>query len=387
MRIDKDYIIRIRRELHQVPEIGFDLPRTLAIIRRELDALELPYTEDYGTSSIVATLNAGMEKTIALRADTDGLPVQEETGLPFSSTIPGQMHACGHDCHTAMLLGAAKALKEMETQIKCCVKFVFQACEESTGGASRICDDGFMDTVDEIIACHIAADQPAGIVQIGQNCVNASSHSFRIHLQGKAAHVARPHMGVDAIAMAMRVYNDIQLMRARELDPLQNVVIGICQIQGGHTHNILCDELTMFGTVRALSEETDRKVFRRMEQITEGVARDMGGSGRVESCNYTPCVINDPQVRDRLRMAAAQAIGAENVKDRTFSMGAEDFAFYQQHKPGAMFNIGIAPDMDHIVPLHNGKLIIDENALDIAPKVFVQYILNTCEREDISYGL
>ena len=387
MRIDKDYIIRIRRELHQVPEIGFDLPKTLAIIRRELDAIGLPYTEAYGTSSIVATLNEGMGKTIALRADTDALLVQEETSLPFASTIPGQMHACGHDCHTAMLLGTAKALKEMQTQVNCCVKFVFQACEESTGGAKLICQDGFMDQVDEIIACHIAVDQPAGIVQIGQTCVNASSHSFRIHLRGKAAHVARPHMGVDAIAMAMRVYNDIQLMRARELDPVQNVVIGIGQIQGGHTHNILCDELMMFGTVRALSEEMDQKVFRRMEQIVDSVSRDMGGSGWVESCNYTPCVINHPQVRDQLRIAAKQAIGSENVIDRTFSMGAEDFAFYQQHKPGSMFNIGITPDMDNIVPLHNGKLVIDENALDIAPKVFVQYILNACEREDISYGL
>lgn len=377
MRIDKDYIIRIRRELHQVPEIGFELPKTLAIIRRELEAIGLPYTESFGTSSIVATLNEGKgSKTIALRADTDALPVQEQTDLPFASTIPGQMHACGHDCHTAMLLGTAKALKEIEGEVDCCVKFLFQSCEEGTAGAKLVCDDGFMDDVDQIIACHITADQPAGIVTIGQDCVNASSHSFRIHLKGKAAHVARPHMGVDAIAMAARIYSDIQIMRAREIDPFQPLVIGIGEIHGGYANNVICDEVMMHGTVRALSDETDAKVFRRMEQIVESVSRDMGGSGWIESYNYTPCVINDPGVRDSLRAASAQVVGSCQVVERPGSMGAEDFSFYIQHKPGAMFNIGVAPDPNNIIPLHSGKLVIDEDALDIAPKIFVQFIFD-----------
>lgn len=376
MKIDKDYIIRIRRELHQVPEIGFDLPKTLAIIRRELDAIGLPYTERFGTSSIVATLNEGKRKTIALRADTDALPVQEQTGLPFASTIPGQMHACGHDCHTAMLLGAAKALKEMEAEIGCCVKFVFQACEEGTGGAKRICDDGFMDDVDQIIACHIMPNHSAGMLLIGQSCINASSHSFRIHLQGKAAHVARPHQGVDAIAMGVRVYNDIQIMRAREMDPFEPVVIGIGEFHGGSANNVICDEVMLHGTVRALSDEVDAKIFRRMEEIVQSVSQDMGGSGWVESYNYTPCVINHPDVRDSLRKAAQQVVGNSQVKERPGSMGAEDFAFYLQHKPGAMFHLGVAPDMENTIPLHSGKLIIDEDALDTGAKVFVQFVLN-----------
>ena len=376
MRIDKDYIIRIRRELHQVPEIGFDLPQTLSIIRRELNAIGLPYTENFGTSSIVATLNEGKGKTIALRADTDALPVQEQTGLSFASTIPGQMHACGHDCHTAMLLGAAKALKEMESEITCCVKFVFQACEEGTGGAKRICDDGFMDSVDKIIACHIMPNHPVGTVLIGESCINASSHSFRIHLQGKAAHVARPHLGVDAIAMGVRVYNDIQIMRAREMNPFDPVVIGIGEFHGGSANNVICDEVMMHGTVRALSDEVDARVFRRMEEIVQSVANDCGGSGWVESYNYTPCVINHPVVRDSLREAARQVVGSAEVTERPGSMGAEDFAFYLQHKPGAMFSLGVAPDMENTVPLHSGKLVIDEDALDSGAKVFVQFVLN-----------
>ena len=376
MRIDKDYIIRIRRKLHQVPEIGFDLPKTLAIIRRELDAIGLPYTEEFGTSSIVATLNAGKGKTIALRADTDALPIQEDTGLAFASTIPGQMHACGHDCHTAMLLGAAKALKEMEAEIHCCVKFVFQACEEGTGGAKRICDDGFMDNVDQIIACHIMPNHPAGTLLIGQSCINASSHSFRIHLKGKAAHVARPHLGTDAIAMGVRVYNDIQIMRAREMNPFDPVVIGIGEFHGGSANNVICDEVMMHGTVRALSDETDAKIFRRMEEIVQSVAADMGGSGYIESYNYTPCVINHSDVRDSLRKVAQQVAGSSEVKERPGSMGAEDFSFYLQYKPGAMFSLGVAPDAENPVPLHSGRLVIDEDALDTGAKVFVQFVLN-----------
>lgn len=377
MLIDKDYIIQIRRQLHQVPEIGFDLPKTLAIVRRELDAIGLPYTESYGTSSIIATLNEGKgSKTIALRADMDALPIQEQSGLPFASTIPGQMHACGHDCHTAMLLGAAKALKAMEAELTCCVKFVFQACEEGIDGARRICEDGFMDEVDMIVGCHIMTDKPAGTVLIGQDSINASSHNFRLFFEGKTCHVARPHQGVDAIAMAVRAYTDIQIMRARELDPFQPVVVGIGEIHGGKASNIVCDNVMMHGTIRALSNEMDAQVFRRLAQICENTARDMGGSARVESDNYTPCVINDPAIRDALRCAAAKFVDESAVLNRSASMGAEDFAYYLQHKPGAMFHIGVAPDMENIVPLHNDKMIVDEDALDIAPRIFVQFVLD-----------
>lgn len=377
MKIDKEYIVRIRRELHQVPEIGFDLPKTLAIVRRELEAIGLPYTEEYGTASIVATLNAGKgSKAIALRADMDALPIQEQTGLPFASTIPGQMHACGHDCHTAMLLGTAKALKEMENEITCCVKFVFQACEEGIDGARRICEDGFMDQVDMIVGCHIMTNEPAGTVLVGQGCTNASSHNFRLHFEGKTSHVARPHQGIDAIAMAVRAYTDIQIMRSREIDPFEPLVVGIGEFHGGHASNIVCDHVMMHGTIRALSDETDAFVFRRLQEICEHTAKDMGGRGWAESDNYTPCVINSPAVRDALRSAAEKIIKNAPIQERAASMGAEDFAYYLQHKPGAMFHIGVAPDMENIVPLHNDKMVVDEEALDIAPRIFVQFILD-----------
>ena len=378
--IDKDYIINIRRQLHQIPEIGYDLPKTLALIRRELDAIGLPYTEEYGTSSIIATLNEGVgNKTIALRADTDALPVQEETGLEFASTHPGQMHACGHDCHTAMLLGAAKALKAMEKDIKCCVKFVFQASEEGPSGAKRICADGFMEQVDMIIGCHIVPDKPAGMILTNKTCCNAGSHGFRIHLQGKSCHVARPHQGVDAIAMAARVFSDIQIMRAREIDPFEPVVVGIGEIHGGNANNVVCDHVMMHGTIRTLSDEMDQKIFRRIEEICESVSKDMGGSYYIETSKYNPALRNDHTLADWIVEAATKTIGAENVMEKPLSMGAEDFSHYTYHKPGAMFNLGVMPADGNAIPLHNGKMMVNEDALDVTPKVFVQFILDHME--------
>lgn len=373
----KQYIIRIRRELHQIPEIGFELPKTLAVVRRELEAIGLPYTEEYGTSSIVATLNEGVgSKTIAIRADMDALPITEQTGLPFASVHPGQMHACGHDCHTAMLLGTAKKLKEMEKDIKCCVKFIFQSAEEGPGGAKPICDDGLMDQVDTVIGCHIYPDLPAGMVCLNKICQSAGSHGFKIHLQGRSSHVAKPHQGIDAIAMAMRVYSDIQLMRARELDPLEPVIIGIGEIHGGKANNVVCDRVMLHGTIRTHRNELDEHIYKRITQIAQSVAADMGGSATVETTKYYPVLINDPQVADAVLEAAEKIVAADKIGEKPLSMGAEDFAYYTLYKPGAMFNLGVMPADGAYVPLHNGKLTVDEDALDIAPKIFIQFVLD-----------
>lgn len=381
MNIDTQYILRIRRELHQVPELGFELPQTFAIIRRELEAIGLPYTEKWSRGSIVATLNEGVgSKTIALRADNDGLPIQEETGLPFSSAIPGQMHACGHDCHTAMLLGTAKALKEMEKEIQCCIKFVFQGPEEGPSGARVLCENGLMEEIDQIIGCHVSPTSPVGSIRLNRGCMNASSHSFRITLRGKSCHVARPQQGVDAIAMAARVYTDIQIMRAREVNPFSPVVIGIGAIHGGTAPNILCDEVTMKGTIRALDPETDEKLFRRISEICENTARDMGGSALVETLSFTPPVLNDPAVAEAIGRAAEKIVDPALVNmNKEPSMGAEDMSRYFMQKPGAYFALGATPEGNPGIPLHNGKAIINEAALDIAPKIFIQFILDQME--------
>ncbi len=377
MNADKQYIIQLRRELHQIPEIGFDLPKTLAVVRRELDAMGLSFTESFGTSSIVATLNEGVgNKTIAIRADMDALPVQEQTGLSFASTHPGKMHACGHDCHTAMLLGTAKKLKEMAKDIKCCVKFIFQAAEEGPGGAKGICDDGLMDQVDMVIGCHIYPDKPTGTISLNKTCQSAGSHGFKIYLSGKSCHVAKPHQGVDAIAMATRVYSDIQIMRARELNPFDPVVIGIGEIHGGHANNVICDQVMMHGTIRTHRNDLDEQIYKRIEEIAHSVAKDMGGSAVVETAKYYPVLINDPDVSDRILQAAEAIVGKDRIYEMPLTMGAEDFAYYTLYKPSAMFALGAMPADGNYTPLHNGKMTINEDVLDVAPNVFIQFVLD-----------
>ena len=377
MKADKQYIINLRRELHRIPEIGFDLPKTLAVVRRELDAIGIPYTEKFGKSSIVATLNEGIgNKTIAIRADMDALPVQEKTGLPFASTHPGKMHACGHDCHTAMLLGTAKKLKEIEKDIQCCVKFIFQAAEEGPGGAKLLCDDGLMDQVDMVIGCHIYPDKPSGTISLNKVCQSAGSHGFRIYLNGKSCHVAKPHQGVDAIAMAMRVYSDIQIMRARELNPFDPVVIGIGEIHGGHANNVICDQVMMHGTIRTHRNDLDTQIYSRIEQIAQSVALDMGGSAVVETAKFYPVLINDPTISDAIIQASELVVGKDMVREAPFTMEAEDFAYYTLYKPSAMFCLGAMPSDGNYTPLHNEKMTINEDVLDIAPNVFIQFVLD-----------
>lgn len=382
MHIDQEYIVRLRRELHQVPELAFNLPKTFAIIRRELDAMGIPYTEKWSDACIVATLNEGKgNKTIGLRADNDGLPIREETELPFASTIEGQMHACCHDAHTAMLLGAAKVLKEMEDEIKCCVKFVFQGPEEGPSGAKVICENGLMDEIDEIIGCHVFPNLPLGTVGLSRSHMFASSRCFQITLCGKTTHVAFPHNGVDAIAMAARVYTEIQMMRARELDPLEPVVIGIGTIQGGTAVNIVCDNVTLTGTIRALTPEADEKAFRRLTEIAENTARDMGGLAEVEVLRFTPPTINHPEIADAVIEAARKVVDPALINaNQEFIMGAEDFSRYQLCKPGAIFFLGATPGPDATFPLHNCRMTINEDALTVAPKIFVQYVLDRMEK-------
>ena len=379
-QIDKDYIIRIRRELHQIPEIGFDLPKTLAVVRRELDALGLPYTEEFGESSIVATLNEGVgNKTIGIRADMDALPVTEQTGLPFASTHPGKMHACGHDAHTAMLLGAAKALKAMEKDIKCCVKFVFQASEEGVSGANKMCQDGLMNTIDEIIGCHVVPGWEAGSVRLNKTCANACSHGLRINLTGKASHASTPQYGVDALTMAVRVYNAIQMIRTRELDPFEPTIINIGELHGGTANNIMAEDAYMTLTLRTLKNEVDEFLVRRITQIAESTAAEMGGKAEVISYKFTPCLVNDHMVADALLAAGQKVIGDLARCDKPISLGAEDFAYYALEKPGAMFNLGCLPEDGKTAALHNGKMMLNEDTFVVTPKVFVQYVLDRME--------
>lgn len=374
---DKEYIIKVRRELHKHPEVGFDLPKTLAIIKRELDDMGIPYTDKYGKSSLVGTLAKGRGKVIALRADIDALPIKEETGLDFASEHDGMMHACGHDTHAAMLLGAARMLKAIEDELPCEVRLFFQAAEEyAPGGAKLMCEDGVMDGVDAIIGAHIDPDYPLGTIALNYGCMSASSHGFFLDFYGKSCHVSTPQMGVDAIAMACRAFTDIQIMRARELNPKEPVVIGIGEFHGGNANNVVCDHVHMHGTIRATSNSTDEYIYRRIGEIASSVATDLGGRATIETTKHYPSIINTPEVAATIVEVGRELLGEDGVNDKKeYMMGGEDFAFYLLHGKGAFFHIGMKSDRYTFAPWHNSKFIVDEDALVVGPKIFYEFVM------------
>ncbi len=375
---DKEYIVALRRELHAIPEVGFDLPKTLAVIRRELTALGIPFTEKFGKSSIVGYLGReDAEKTVALRADTDALPVTEETGLPFSSTHEGKMHACGHDCHTAMLLGTAKLLKEVEDELPCRVMLVFQAAEEyAPGGAKLMAEDGVCEGVDAIIACHVNTVLPLGTVGINESVMSASSHGFFLDIYGKTSHVAQPHRGVDAIAVACRVYNDIQIMRSREMPPLAHAIVGVGEIHGGNANNVICDHVHMHGTIRALDTKHDEYLYRRIGEIAKCIAEDAGGRAELSTTKFYPVLKNDPATAREVVAAIRRAMpDGTVVTDLEPSMGAEDFSFFLEKIPGAYFRLGAREEGEEIVALHNCRFSPNEKALVLGPAIFFEYVM------------
>lgn len=376
IQADKEYIISIRRQLHKIPELGFELDHTLELVRRELDKFGIVYTEEFGKSSIVATINPDSRgKVIAIRADMDALPIEEKTGLPFSSEHPGKMHACGHDCHTAMLLGTAKMLTEIEDRLTCKVKLIFQAAEEKGGGAALLCRDGVMNDVNFIIGCHVAAGYDTGKVLLNKHVMNASSRSVAVTFNGKASHVSAPHQGIDAIAMACRFFNDVQMMRAREMNPMKPIIIGFGEIHGGTARNIVCDRVTMNGTIRSLDADSDAFAARRIEEIAASVSKDMGGSYELNCEQFYPVLKNDEDVADKMIKIIQNTLGEDSFIEKPVNMGAEDFAWYLQEKPGAMFSLGVHKPGTPIVPLHNEKFTPDEDALSIAPEIFTTFVL------------
>lgn len=374
---DMEYIVRVRRELHMYPEVGFDLPKTLNIIKRELDALGISYTEKFGKSSLVATLAKGRGKVIALRADIDALPITEATGLDYASKHEGMMHACGHDTHCAMLLGCAKMLKEVEDELPCEVRLFFQAAEEyAPGGAKLMCEDGVMEGVDAIIGAHIDSALPLGTVALNYGTMSASSHGFYIDLYGKSCHVSTPHLGIDAIAMASRVYTDIQIMRARELNPKQPVVVGIGEFHGGSANNVVCDHVHMHGTIRSMSNKMDDYIFSRITKIANSVAEDMGGRAEVTTSKHYPSVVNDPDIARLLVDISRDVLGEQFcIDNKSPMMGGEDFSFYLLNGKGAFFHIGMRSDKYEFYPEHNDRFFVDEEALSVGPRIFFEFVM------------
>ena len=373
------YARELRRQLHMYPEIGFDLPKTLALVKGELDKWGIPYTEKFGRSSVVATING--EKTgftIGIRADMDALPIQEKHTYEYASRHPGIMHACGHDAHTAILIATGRRLQEMKDQINCRVKLLFTPAEEyREPGCKGMAEDGVMDDIDIVIALHVDKDFPVGSVAINEGGQGGNSMGFTVDFYGKASHAAYQQRGKDAIAMAMEAYMAMEMMAMKEVDPTEPRLLNIGSIHGGNTNNILCDHCSMFGSSRTHNDEVSQYMIDRIREICEGIAACNGGRAEVKVVKFLPYVINDPAVCALVRKTAEKVVGPERIGRREKrTLGGEDFSFLCRRKPGMMFRLGSAGENpDTHAPVHSVDFDIDEACLAVGVDMFTQFVL------------
>ncbi|MBR3932312.1 MAG: amidohydrolase [Clostridia bacterium] len=383
MYADKDYIISLRHKIHEYPEIGFDLPKTIALVKEELQSLGIEYTENYGESSVVGIINPDKKHfTIGIRADMDALLIEEKTDLPFKSKIKGQMHACGHDAHTAMLLGTAKALKAMEDKLSCRVMLVFQPSEEGIrSGAAELVNGGLMDEIDVIIGMHIENWLDSGNIGVCPGSSMASSRNFRLDFYGRTAHATLPQSGADALAAAIRTYNNIQYMLTREINPFSKYVCSIGKLEGGTTQNVIADHAYMLGTIRTFDMELDSFLIKRIEEIAKNTAAETGVKAVLDTSLKAYVVYNNPYISELVLKSAEKITQTQKMPEK---LSSEDFSQYLTKKPGVFIRLGTRNESKGCVTLpHNNDFLIDEDAFSIGTDTCVQFVLDNMSGIDM----
>lgn len=369
-----EYAVTIRRKLHEYPEIGFELSKTVNLISEELRKLDIPYSTDYGKSSIVAHIGNG-DEIIAFRADMDALPVEEKTNLPFSSKIKGHMHACGHDAHTAILLTAAKYLKSRENELGCTVRLIFQPSEEcSISGAAMMVKNGVMDGVSHIICSHCEPTLPAGTLGIYKGDYMAACVPATIKFYGITSHASIPEKGVDAIAMAIEAYEKMKTAVAEEASN-KKYIWSVGRLSGGHVHNVIADLCEMDISFRFYNMDFAERVKNRVFSICSSVAKACGGRCEINWNMSVGSVHNDELISDSFANIVSEAnLTTEPINQK---MSSEDFGWYLTKAPGMLFRFGTAnPSIGADKPAHRNDFIIDENGMKSAIKAFCLYAIN-----------
>lgn len=375
----KDWIIEKRRMLHRVPERGFAEFKTQKIVMDALDELGIPYKTE--RTWVVGLIEGALPgDVVALRADMDALPIEEPEGCAFRSEHPGMMHACGHDAHTAILLGAAKVLAGMRDQLRGSVKLLFQPAEETDGGAEPMVKAGAMENphVDRVYGLHVMPNLPVGTIETRVGTLNASTDSVKITIHGKAGHGAYPERSVDAIVGSAQVICALQTLVSRNLSPLSSAVLSLGMIEGGTAQNIICDQVVIRGTLRTANSEIRSMMKRRIEEVASGVAQAMGCTADVEVSSGYAALVNDAQEANRVRRVAARLFGAENAVEKAEpSMGGEDFSFFCDEAPGAFFHVGcVRREEMPAPPLHSRDFALDERCLTIGVLMHVALVLD-----------
>lgn len=363
-----DRITALRRAIHAEPELGLETPKTLAKVRAELADLPLEWREGPSCTGAVAVLNAGKPgRSVLLRGDMDALPMAEETGLPFASTIPGRMHACGHDTHTAMLAGAARVLAGRADGLAGEVRFMFQPGEEGFHGARFMLEDGLLDPLPEAaFALHIMPNAPHGTIGSRTGSLLAAADMLEIAVTGRGGHASMPHDARDPVPVACEIVMALQAMVTRRFDAAEAVVVTVSQMDAGSAHNIIPDRAVLKGTMRTLSPERRREVQQAIRQVAENIAAAHDCSADVVITEGFPPTINDARAVALAEAVATALPGGEFIHLPAPIMGAEDFSYVLEKVPGAMAFLGVAAqgaDWRHCCGIHSNRMLVDETVL------------------------
>ena len=370
-----DRAIAIRRDIHRFPELGFEEERTAAIVEAELDALGIEHRRVAKTGVVGIVRGALPGRVAGLRADMDALPLTERSGESFSSEVPGKMHACGHDAHTAMLLGAARVLSQNLATLHGTTVMLFQPAEEGPGGAMPMIEAGAMDDpkIDAVAMLHVDPRLETGTIGFIPGACNAAADEFHVTVTGRGGHGASPHLSVDAIPCAAAIVLALQNIAAREIDPLKTVVVTIGTIEGGYRNNIIADRVKLTGTFRSQDPGVRASLEHRARRIVEGVAAGYGAKGELEMFWGYPAVINDATLAATFRRYL-EATSSMPVDSPAPTMGGEDFAYFAQRAPGLLVRHGIRDEaFGSVHPGHSPEFRVDERSLAYGIETLVAF--------------
>ena len=370
------WIVELRRAIHRRPELKYEEFETSKLVQQTLGELAIPFESGIATTGVVATLGTGDGPCVALRADMDALPIQEAADVPFRSEIDGKMHACGHDCHTAMLLGAARLLKDHITKLSGTIKLIFQPAEEGGAGGKAMCEAGVLTdpAVDRIFGLHVWPRIPTGTIASRSGTFMAATSFFEIVVDGEGGHAAMPHLARDTIVTAAKIITELQTLVSREADPLAPTVVSVTQMEGGTAPNVLPSRAKLGGTIRALSTAELNLWKDRVTEVATCVARGNRCTADVAHLGTDyPAVRNDPMCWQHAQQIASSLLGGDaNVIDAPPVMGGEDFAFFTDQIPGCFIGLGVGNEsIGAVHNVHHPCFKVDEEALALGTALHV----------------